>query len=152
MSLDQMNDLYREVVLDHAQHPHHKGSLGADSLHFTLENPTCGDVIDVAAQVQAGQIEAVAFTGTGCTISQASASMMTVALTHQPVATARKLIMSFSKMITGEPIDKEDERALGDASLLASVAEFPARIKCATLAWHALDELLQRNEGAQSDE
>lgn len=146
MSLDQMSSLYREVVLDHAQHPHHRGSLGPDSLHFTLENPTCGDVIDVSAQVKDGAIAAVEFSGDGCTISQASASMMTVALTHQPVAKARQLILSFSKMITGEKISATDEQALGDASLLASVAEFPARIKCATLAWHALDELLQKEE------
>ncbi|MFB9768929.1 Fe-S cluster assembly sulfur transfer protein SufU [Lactiplantibacillus modestisalitolerans] len=151
MSLDQMNELYREVVLDHAQHPHHKGHLGQESLHFTMENPTCGDVIDVATVVKDGQIDQLAFTGAGCTISQASASMMTVALLHRPVAEARRLIVSFSKMITGATINDQDQRALGDASLLASVAEFPARIKCATLAWHALDELLQR-EGSQEHE
>ncbi|AEV94565.1 Fe-S cluster assembly sulfur transfer protein SufU [Pediococcus claussenii] len=144
MSLDQMNDLYREVVLDHAQHPHHYGQIGKDSVHFQMENPTCGDVIDVSAIIKDGNVDEIGFTGTGCTISQASASMMTTVLTNKSVSEARDLILSFSDLITGKEINDKKEDQLGDASLLASVAEFPARIKCATLAWHALDELLQK--------
>lgn len=151
MGLANLNQLYREVVLDHAQHPRHRGKLPAATGHLELQNPTCGDVIDVQAQIKDGVITDLAFQGSGCTISQASASMMTTALIGQPVDHARELILSFSGLITGQSINDQEEEELGDAAVIGSVAQFPARIKCAALAWHALDELLDKKGAAKDD-
>jgi nitrogen fixation NifU-like protein len=144
MGLAKLNQLYREVILDHAQHPRNRGELTNASGVVELRNPTCGDVINVSAQLKDGKIAALKFTGSGCTISQASASLMTTVLVNQPVQRARELIMAFSHLISGEAINDQDDDDLGDAALVGSVAEFPARIKCAALAWHALDELLDQ--------
>lgn len=142
MGLAKLNQLYREVILDHAQNPRHHGVLTKASGTLTLRNPTCGDVINVSVLIRDNQIADVAFSETGCTISQASASLMTTVLIHQPVDQARQLILAFSHLITGQPISEQLEEQLGDAVLVGSVAEFPTRIKCAALAWHALDNLL----------
>lgn len=146
MGISKLNLLYKETVLDHAQHPRHHGQLSAATAHLELRNPTCGDVIDVQAQIEANTIIDLKFDGIGCTISQSSASMMTVALIGQSVTNARELITSFSKLTIGESISTQADESLGDASILGTVAQFPARIKCATLPWHALDELLEKWE------
>ena len=104
MGLSSLNHLYREVVLDHSQHPRHHGALPAATDHLELRNPTCGDVIDVQAQIKDGVITDLAFDGSGCTISQASASMMTTVLIGQPVDHARELILNFSNLITGKKL------------------------------------------------
>ncbi|KRM61599.1 NifU family SUF system FeS assembly protein [Paucilactobacillus vaccinostercus DSM 20634] len=152
MGLSSLNHLYREVVLDHSQHPRHHGALPAATDHLELRNPTCGDVIDVQAQIKDGVITDLAFDGSGCTISQASASMMTTVLIGQPVDHARELILNFSNLITGKEIDAKMEDELEDAAVIGSVAEFPTRIKCAALAWHALDELLDKKGAAAKDD
>ncbi|MDN6596809.1 MAG: SUF system NifU family Fe-S cluster assembly protein [Lentilactobacillus parabuchneri] len=142
MGLAKLNELYKQVILENAQHPKHYGDLPQATGKLQLRNPTCGDVINVSVLIDHDQIEDLSFSGSGCTISQASASLMTMALLHQPVSRARELVMAFSHLITGESITSTDEDALGDAALVGSVAEFPARIKCAALAWHAVDEIL----------
>ncbi|MFT8813063.1 Fe-S cluster assembly sulfur transfer protein SufU [Oenococcus sp.] len=144
MQLDKLNLLYRQLILENAAHPQHYGHLENDSDHLMLRNPTCGDTIDVEIVVQAEKVAEIAFTGEGCTISQASASMMTSVLLGQKITAAKKLIASFSSLIMGETISDQARQALGDAAILASVAEFPTRIRCATLAWHAADNLLDK--------
>lgn len=144
MGLAKLNELYKQVILENAQHPHHHGDLATATGTLELRNPTCGDVINVSVLIRQNRIADLSFSGTGCTISQASASLMTTALINQPVQRARELIMAFSHLITGESINPIDEDALGDAALVGSVAEFPARIKCAALAWHAMDEILEK--------
>ncbi len=116
-----------------------------------LRNPTCGDVISVSVQIDDDKIADLKFAGSGCTISQASASLMTTVLMNQSVERARELIMAFSALITGEEVSEKDDDELGDAALVGSVAEFPARIKCAALAWHALDELLDEKGATAHD-
>lgn len=144
MGLAKLNELYKAVILENAQHPRHHGELPTATGTLQLRNPTCGDVIKVSVLVRENRIADLSFSGTGCTISQASASLMTTTLIDQPVQRARELILAFSHLITGESISVIDENELGDAALVGSVAEFPARIKCASLAWHAMDEILEQ--------
>lgn len=142
MSLLKLNALYQTVILEHAQAPHHQGELlGVQKT--TLNNPTCGDVITVQLVVDADKINQLQFTGTGCTISQASASVMTDVLLGHSVPEAQALIAAFSKLVMGEPISAANEKQLGDAAVLGSVAEFPTRIRCAMLAWHAAAQGLE---------
>ncbi|BDZ31814.1 SUF system NifU family Fe-S cluster assembly protein [Lactiplantibacillus sp. WILCCON 0030] len=136
MSLLQLKDLYKTLILEHAQTPHHHGVL-AGVPATTLTNPTCGDVITVQLVVVAGKITQLQFSGTGCTISQASASVMTDVLLGQTVVKATALIAAFSKLVIGTPISTSLKKALGEATVLGSVAAFPTRIRCAMLAWHA---------------
>lgn len=141
MSILNLKALYQTVILENAQAPHHCETLtGVPSM--TLHNPSCGDTINVQLVIKDQTIEQAAFTGDGCTISQASASIMTDVLQGQPVSEARQRIANFSKLITGAQLSPAAQHALGDAAVLATVAEFPTRIKCATLAWHAADQLL----------
>lgn len=141
MSLLNLNDLYKTVILAHAQAPHHHGVL-ANVPKTTLNNPTCGDVVTVQLVVVAEQIMQLQFSGAGCTISQASASVMTDVLLGQSVSQAQNLIADFSKLVVGTPISPSEKEQLGDAAVLGSVTQFPTRIRCATLAWHAAAQAL----------
>ena len=148
MGLEKLNSLYREVILDHAQNPHNKGELASASHQITLNNPTCGDVINL--QINLGddeKIKEVDYTGDGCTISQASASMMAEDVKGKTKEEALKMAKTFSDMAIGKEHSKTDLKELGDAQILTSIMEFPARIKCATLAWWALQRaLLQESD------
>ena len=109
-----------------------------------MNNPTCGDVIHLELEVKDGIIENIAFDGSGCSISTASASMMTDAVLGKPVSEIEDLTLLFSDLVQGKDVP-EAER-LGEAEVLAGVAKFPARIKCATLAWKALSKAVNDNE------
>ncbi|WP_054951340.1 Fe-S cluster assembly sulfur transfer protein SufU [Numidum massiliense] len=141
MSLD---DLYRRVIMDHYQKPRNHGSLGEDALSVELNNPTCGDRITLQMRVENDIIEDAKFIGDGCSISLASASMMTEAVKGMRVEEALHLSELFSQMMQGEDIDV-DEFPLEDIEALQGVCKFPARIKCATLAWKALERARQTN-------
>ncbi len=136
MSLDS---LYQEVILDHYKNPHNYGTLpGAPLIH--QENPSCGDQIDLQLIVGADQrIQAIKFTGQGCAISRASASMMTQVVEGKTVDEARHLIAEFQQMLMNDAAIPDE---LGDLEALRGVRQFPVRVKCATLAWHALQALL----------
>ncbi|WP_304251443.1 Fe-S cluster assembly sulfur transfer protein SufU [Limosilactobacillus gastricus] len=143
MELNKLNQLYREVVLDHAEHPRHQGTVSDANCQMSMDNPTCGDELTVTIKVSPDQvIKAIAFEGTGCTISQASASMMTSAVQDKTVDEALELAQIFSDAAIGKTVSKDQLNRLGDAQLLTSVMEFPARIKCATLAWWTLQRAL----------
>lgn len=137
MSLD---DLYREVILDHCRNPRNFGKLPEANTSIHLKNPTCGDEIDLQLLVVGGRIEKAAFSGQGCSISQASASMMTEAITGKSVEEAQAILEDFERMMHGEAAGGE----LGDLSALEGVARFPVRIKCALLAWEGLDKSLKQ--------
>lgn len=149
MALSKLDNLYRQVILDHSSHPHHHGVLDDATNQIELNNPTCGDVIQLQLVEQDGIIQDIAFAGSGCSISTASASMMTDAVIGQPVAEANRLIGEFLELVQGEDIDDE---ALGDAAMLSGVAKFPARIKCATLAWKALERALLEKKNTVLEE
>ncbi|MDA8353707.1 MAG: SUF system NifU family Fe-S cluster assembly protein [Firmicutes bacterium] len=136
MSLD---DLYRRVIMDHYQKPRNRGRIEDGAVTVDLNNPTCGDKISVQMRIEDGKIEEAKFIGEGCSISLASASMMTEAVKGLSVEKALQLVDRFSEMVQGEEIDPE-EFPLEDIEALQGVAKFPARIKCATLAWKALEQ------------
>lgn len=140
MALSKLDNLYRQVILDHSQHPHHHGHLDTVDHEIELCNPTCGDVLQLEIALEDNRISQIAFSGEGCTISQASASMMTDAVLHKTPAEAEVMIERFSDMVIGDR--DEDWTILEDAAILQGVQQFPARIKCATLAWKALHKAL----------
>ncbi|WP_125581385.1 Fe-S cluster assembly sulfur transfer protein SufU [Lacticaseibacillus suibinensis] len=140
MAMTRLDQLYRQVILDEASHPRHHGTLAAPDYAVTVRNPSCGDVLTLQLQVQGGKITAAAFAGSGCTISQASGSLMTDRIIGQTPAQVMQLVSDFSELV----IDGHSpaEAALGDAAVLKGVHQFPARIKCATLAWKAAAQAL----------
>ena len=148
MSLSSLDNLYRQMILEHADRPHHHGNLPAADKQIELRNPTCGDVLELEVKLDdEGKIADIAFSGTGCTISQASASMMTDEVIGKTSAQVGEMVEAFSEMITKNE-DKDYEDLLGDAVVLEGVAQFPARIKCATLAWKAIYQALENEDKA----
>lgn len=144
MALSRLDNLYRQVILDHSAHPHHHGQLaGVEALE--MNNPTCGDVIFLSLIVENGKVKDIAFDGAGCSISIASGSMMTDAVIGKPIEVALDTVEEFSRLVQGQIVENAG-RKLGDAAILAGVSKFPARIKCATLAWKALEKALINNQ------
>ncbi|WP_078579259.1 Fe-S cluster assembly sulfur transfer protein SufU [Salipaludibacillus agaradhaerens] len=151
MSLgNQLDTLYRQVIMDHYKNPRNRGELEGDSLKVNMNNPTCGDRIQLQMQVNNGKIEDAKFVGEGCSISLSSASMMTQAVKGRPVEEALQMSEIFSKMMLGEEYD-EGHFDLGDIEALQGVAKFPARIKCATLAWKAMEKGLEEEEQDETE-
>lgn len=140
MGLSKLDQLYRQVILDHSQNPHHYGTLDESTRTIELNNPTCGDVIQLHFLIEGNRITDIRFSGHGCTISKASASMMTDLMVGKTLEEALQLEKQFSLLVQGEEV--QDVEELGDAILLSGVAKFPARIKCATLSWKALEKAL----------
>ncbi len=140
MSLD---DLYRRVIMDHYQRPRNRGRIDGGAVTVDLNNPTCGDQISLQMQIENGVIQDAKFLGEGCSISLASASMMTEAIKGLTVENALELVQLFSNMMQGRDIDF-DQFPLEDIEALTGVAKFPARIKCAMLAWRALEKGTQQ--------
>ncbi|MFY9587931.1 MAG: SUF system NifU family Fe-S cluster assembly protein [Actinomycetota bacterium] len=135
MSLD---DLYREVILDHYRNPRNKRALDDAEIDLAHNNPLCGDEISVRVKVGDGQVEDAAFEGQGCSISQASASMLTDRIRGMKLDDVDDLILKFRGMMGGK--DSPDDEALGDLVALKGVVKYPVRIKCAVLAWDTLQE------------
>lgn len=131
----ELNDLYRRVIMDHYKNPRNRGELNDESISIQLNNPTCGDRISLQMQVEDGVVKNARFTGEGCSISMSSASMMTEAVKGKQLDEAVELANRFSALMQGEDVQFEE---LEDIEALSGVNKFPARIKCATLAWNAL--------------
>lgn len=144
MSSNNLDQLYRRVIMDHYKTPRNKGTIENDSVSIEMNNPTCGDRIQLTLQVEDGIVKDAKFDGEGCSISMASASMMTQAVKGQQIDTALKLSGIFSDMMLGKEYD--DSIDLGDIEALQGVSQFPARIKCATLAWKAMEKGVQNEE------
>jgi nitrogen fixation protein NifU and related proteins len=147
--MSSLNDLYQEVILDHNRRPRNYRRIDGASHHAEGYNPLCGDRLTLDVQVEGGRIADVAFLGSGCAISKASASLMTDAVKGQSIHEAREMFSRFQRMVTTPP-DQPVEN-LGKLSVLAGVREFPVRVKCASLAWHTLKAALDR-EAATSTE
>ncbi|WP_088006519.1 Fe-S cluster assembly sulfur transfer protein SufU [Indiicoccus explosivorum] len=141
MSFNNLDQLYRSVIMDHYKTPRNKGSIEDGGITVEMNNPTCGDRIHLTMQVEEGKVKDAKFDGEGCSISMASASMMTQAVKGKEVAEALKLSEIFSDMMLGK--DYDDSIDLGDIEALSGVSQFPARIKCATLAWKAMEKGVQ---------
>ena len=138
MSFNNLDQLYRSVIMDHYKNPRNKGSLDENAVTIDMNNPTCGDRIHLTLKVADGVVEDAKFDGEGCSISMSSASMMTQLIKGKKVEEAIELSDIFSKMMMGE--EYSDKYDLEDVEALQGVSQFPARIKCATLAWKAMEK------------
>jgi nitrogen fixation NifU-like protein len=148
--MSQLDELYREVILDHYRNPRKRGSLNGPHVHAEGNNPSCGDEFSIDLAVEDGVIVDAAMQGQGCSISQASGSMMMDAIVGKSVDEARDLTHKFKVMMTIEdgesPVDPDRPGAvLGDLEALQGVRKFPVRIKCADLAWTTLTDALDRS-------
>jgi nitrogen fixation NifU-like protein len=141
-----LEELYQEVILDHSRRPRNFGVLEKPDVVVHGDNPACGDEIHLGVQFGSdGKLEAIKFSGQGCAISQASASMMTAKLKGKSREEATKMAHIFKDLVTGEAADQS--KNLGDLQLLLGVRKFPQRVKCAMLAWRALEQALAQTAG-----
>ncbi len=140
-----LDDIYKEVILDHYKNPRNKRELPEATLRCSRNNPLCGDEITVFVRTEGEKVQEVSFLGQGCSISQSSASMMTEAVSGKPLEDVRRLIHDFRSMMAGDLEPSEDE--LGDLVALRGVVKYPIRIKCAVLAWDVLQEALEGEAG-----
>jgi nitrogen fixation NifU-like protein len=138
-----LQELYQEVILDHSKSPRNSGVIDEPSHQAEGFNPFCGDQVKVMLIVDEGLIQEIRFSGQGCAISQASASMMTQAVKGHTVAEARDIFKTFHKAVTED--DEPDIDVLNELASLCGVKAYPSRIKCATLAWHAMEEALENH-------
>ena len=134
----QIGALYQEMILDHYRRPRNKGELADAEQTVLMKNPLCGDEIAVHVSFDGDTISDLRFSGRGCSISQASASMMTQLVKGKPIAEIENIRARFREMVMGYESAAEDP-SLGSARALGGVSRFPARVKCALLAWNALD-------------
>ena len=145
--MSDLSELYQELILDHNRRPRNFGELPDATCRAQGHNPLCGDRIDVAARIDGNVITDVRFTGSGCAISKASASLMTEAIRERGVPDALALFDRFQAMLTTPADQPVDDGAVGKLSVFAGVREFPMRVKCATLAWHTLKAALAQQDG-----
>ena len=141
--LDDLRDLYQEVIFDHNRNPRNFRAMDDADRQIDGFNPLCGDRLTLFIKIADGKIIDASFQGQGCAISTASASLMTGIVKGQTEEEAKNLFTLFHKMATGEKVEMDQ---LGKLAVLEGVCEYPARVKCATLPWHTLDALLK---GAQ---
>jgi len=150
--MSQLQELYQEVVLEHTRRPRNFRKP-TDATHTARGyNPFCGDNVALYLTLKDGVVRDVAFQGSGCAISTSSASMLTEGVKGKSVEDARKLFDAFHRMVTREPGADYDDGPLGDLEILSGVADFPTRVKCATLAWHTLMAALKGRKEAVSTE
>jgi len=148
--MPDLRELYQELILEHSKSPRNYRRLAQPNRKAEGYNPLCGDHFTVYVQTSGDAIHDISFQGSGCAISKASASMMTQSLKGKTTQEARELFEHFHRTVTGE---KNGESAqLGKLSVFAGVAEFPTRVKCATLAWHTLEAALQGKQDPISTE
>jgi len=134
--MSDLEELYQEVILDHYRRPRNHGELPGANRSAEGYNPLCGDRLTVYLKFEDGVVKGVSFEGSGCAISQASASVMTSALTGKNRAEIQALFDRFRAVVSGKG-SEEDALALGELGAMSGVSQFPTRVKCATLAWHA---------------
>ncbi|MEZ5306272.1 MAG: SUF system NifU family Fe-S cluster assembly protein [Pyrinomonadaceae bacterium] len=149
--MSEINELYQEVILDHNKNPRNFREIENPDKFADGNNPLCGDKLKVYLNTDGDVITDVAFTGSGCAISKASASMMTQVLKGKSIAEAEKLFDEFHRMVTGKLDIETDENSLGKLRLFAGVLEFPARVKCASLSWHTVNAALHDGGEASTE-
>jgi nitrogen fixation protein NifU and related proteins len=149
--MSELNDLYQEVILDHNKNPRNFREIENATNEADGHNPLCGDALKVYLSVEGDTVTDVAFKGSGCAISKASASMMTQAVKGKTKAEAETLFNEFRAMVMGELDIETDENHLGKLKIFAGVLEFPARVKCASLSWHTVHAALNEEEIASTE-
>ena len=147
-----LSDLYQEVILDHNRRPRNYGELSDATNQAEGHNPLCGDKVSVYLKMNGEVIEKVAFVGTGCAISTASASIMTELLKGKSVAEARTLFKKFHSLVTGKSGETLEDEELESLRVFQRLSEYPVRVKCATLVWHALQSALGGSDAHVSTE
>jgi nitrogen fixation NifU-like protein len=146
--MSEMRELYQEVILDHHKHPRNFGRLAGANRQAQGFNPLCGDRITVYAIVDGAAIRDLSFEGSGCAICMASASVMTDELKGSSIEDADRMFVEFHDLVTGESTKRPNVDALGKLAVFMGVREFPVRVKCATLPWHALRAALKNPQAA----
>jgi nitrogen fixation NifU-like protein len=148
--VNELRELYQEVILDHSKKPHHFREMPEASHQANGHNPLCGDRVTVYLHVEGDVIEDVTFQGAGCSISTASASMMTDALRGKTIVEANALFERFHALVTSDP-DADAASSLGKLAVFSGVSEFPMRVKCASLSWHTMKAALEGAAGASTE-
>jgi nitrogen fixation NifU-like protein len=150
--MNDLRELYQEVILDHSRKPRNFRALEAANRQAEGHNPLCGDRATVYLRVEDGVVRDASFQGSGCSISTASASMMTDALKGRPLAEVRALFERFHELVTADPSQAAQAAAeLGKLAVFAGVHEFPMRVKCASLAWHTLKAAIEGDGRASTE-
>jgi len=139
--MSELSDLYQEVILDHNKRPRNFHRMEQPSRHADGHNPLCGDRVTIYLDIEDGRVRDVSFEGSGCAISKASASMMTEAIKGRSLDEVETLFRSFHGLVTGQEPAAEGD--LGKLVVFSGVREFPARVKCASLAWHTMHAALE---------
>jgi nitrogen fixation NifU-like protein len=143
----ELEELYQEVILDHSRKPRNFGELADAAVRVHGDNPSCGDEIVLGVNFGAdGSVQEIKFSGHGCAISQASASLMTAKVKGKPRAQTEEMLRAFHDLVAGEN-ENPSSVNLGDLGVMRGVRKFPQRVKCAMLAWRALEQALQQNAG-----
>lgn len=148
--MSDLRELYQETILGHYKKPRNFGKLAPPSRHREGYNPLCGDRVTVYLHIKDDVVNDIRFEGSGCAISTASASMMTEALKGKTVAEAEEIFKHFHELVTGK--EAGDDEKFGKLAVFAGVREFPARVKCATLAWHTFHAALEGGDQPVSTE
>jgi len=144
--IPEIEDLYQEVILDHSRRPRNFGELPDAAVRVHGDNPACGDEIHLAVKFGCGgSLEDIKFTGTGCAISQASASLMTMKLKGKSRPEAMEMLGAFHDLVTNDAT--EAAKALGDLRVMKGVRNFPQRVKCAMLPWRAVEQAFEQGAG-----
>ncbi|CAN5398048.1 SUF system NifU family Fe-S cluster assembly protein [soil metagenome] len=149
--MSELSDLYQEVILEHNKNPRNFREIEDADQYADGKNPLCGDALRVYVSLEGDTVTDVAFKGSGCAISKASASMMTQAVKGKSKEEAELLFNEFHDMVTGEIDIEADENHLGKLKIFAGVLEFPARVKCASLSWHTLHAALKGEDAVTTE-
>ena len=150
--MTDLRELYQEVILDHSRKPRNFHELENANHKAEGYNPLCGDRLTLYLDIERDKVKDISFTGSGCAISKASASMMTAALKGKSIDEASCLFENFHKMLAGGGLEVADADVLGKLTVFSGVCEFPVRVKCATLAWHTFNSGLKGSEKSVSTE
>ena len=140
--MDDLTDVYNELIMEHSMNSYNKKKLEKADYSEIGHNPNCGDEITLELKLNGNIIEDMAFSGHGCAISQASTSIMIDTLKGKTIEEAKEIIKTFIEMIKRETTDEEELKKLEDAIAFRNVANMPARVKCALLAWHTMEDML----------
>jgi len=149
--MSELNELYQDTILEHNKNPRNFREIEDANKRALGNNPLCGDALQVFVAMDGDTIRDVAFKGSGCAISKASASMMTQAIKGRSSSEAEELFSEFTKMVRGEMDEEAEENNLGRLKIFSGVREFPARVKCASLSWHTLHAALHGDESVSTE-
>ena len=150
--MPELDELYQEVILDHNKSPRNYRTMANANRKAQGYNPLCGDQVTIYVQLDEGIIKDISFQGSGCAISKASASLMTSALKGKSEAEAKQLFENVHRMLTGKSGANGQDEDVGKLAILSGVCKFPARVKCASLAWHTVNSALKGEDEMASTE